>query len=140
MLELVAWTRPPDIAGLTEWHPLARGGFAMVWQARQTTLNRLVAVKVDDRRLDTESERIRFLREAGAAGRMSGHAGIVTVHDAGILPDDRPYLVMELCPGGSLNTWVKREGRPGEAAVIDVGTGSPTHLRQLTLVASCTAT
>ncbi|WP_344806928.1 serine/threonine-protein kinase [Microlunatus ginsengisoli] len=115
-------TRPPDIAGLTEWHPLARGGFAMVWQARQATLNRLVAVKVDERRLDTESERQRFLREAGAAGRMSGHAGIVTVHDAGILPDDRPYLVMELCPGGSLNTWVKREGRPSEAAVVEVGT------------------
>ncbi len=115
-------TRPPEIAGLTEWHPLARGGFAMVWQARQTTLNRLVAVKVDDRRLDSEPERRRFLREAGAAGRMSGHTGIVTVHDAGILPDDRPYLVMELCPGGSLNTWAKREGRPSQAGVIEVGT------------------
>jgi hypothetical protein len=115
-------TRPPDIPGLTEWRPLARGGFAMVWQARQSSLDRLVAVKVDDRTLDSESERRRFLREAGAAGRMSGHAGIVTVHDAGILPDDRPYLVMELCPGGSLNTWVKREGRPGPAAVVEVGT------------------
>lgn len=114
-------TRPPEIAGLTEWRPLARGGFAMVWQARQTTLNRLVAVKIDDRQLDSEGERRRFLREAGAAGRMSGHAGIVTVHDAGILPDDRPYLVMELCPGGSLNTWMKRQGRPDRAGVVEVG-------------------
>ena len=92
---------PPQIPGLTDWRPLARGGFAVVWEARQVTLDRLVAVKVDQRRLDTEPERLRFLREAGAAGQMSAHPGIVTVHDAGILADDRPYLVMELCPGGS---------------------------------------
>ena len=87
---------PPYIPGLTDWRPLARGGFATVWQARQESLNRLVAVKVDQRTLEVETEQRRFLREAGAAGRMSGHPGIVTVHDAGILADDRPYLVMEL--------------------------------------------
>ena len=111
----------PEIAGLTDWRPLARGGFATVWQARQETLNRLVAVKVDQRTLDEDKERRRFLREAGAAGRMSGHPGIVTVHDAGILPDGRPYLVMELCPGGSLTTWLKSEERPGQEQVRDVG-------------------
>src|SRR6476661_9945081 len=93
----------------------------MVWQARQTTLNRLVAVKIDDRQLDSERERRRFLREAGAAGRMSGHSGIVTVHDAGILPDDRPYLVLELCPGGSLSAWLAPEKRPPVQRVRDVG-------------------
>ena len=111
----------PDIAGLTDWRPLARGGFATVWQARQETLNRLVAVKVDQRTLDEPRERRRFLREAGAAGRMSGHPGIVTVHDAGILPDGRPYLVMELCPGGSLTKWLKGEDRPTQEQVRDVG-------------------
>ena len=111
----------PEIAGLTDWRPLARGGFATVWEARQETLNRLVAVKVDQRTLDDAKERRRFLREAGAAGRMSGHPGIVTVHDASILPDGRPYLVMELCPGGSLTTWLKDEARPTQEQVRDVG-------------------
>ncbi len=111
----------PDIAGLTDWRPLARGGFATVWQARQETLNRLVAVKVDQRTLEEPKERRRFLREAGAAGRMSGHPGIVTVHDAGILPDGRPYLVMELCPGGSLTRWLKGDARPTQEQVRDVG-------------------
>ncbi|MFL6025527.1 MAG: serine/threonine-protein kinase, partial [Friedmanniella sp.] len=100
---------------------LARGGFAVVWEARQETLNRLVAVKVDQRRLDVESERLRFLREAGAAGRMSGHAGIVTVHDAGILADDRPYLVMELCPGGSLTRYLDGDNRLSEQRVREIG-------------------
>ncbi len=114
-------TQHPQIAGLTDWTPLARGGFATVWKARQATLDRSVAVKIDQRTLDEEKEQRRFLREAGAAGRLSGHPGIVTVHDAGILPDDRPYLVMELCPGGSLTQWMKPEHRPTQRRVRDVG-------------------
>jgi serine/threonine protein kinase len=114
-------TAHPDIAGLSDWHPLARGGFAAVWQARQDSLGRQVAVKVDFRPLDDDKQRRRFLREAGAAGRLSGHPGIVTVHDAGILPDDRPYLVLELCPGGSLSAWLSPEKRPPIQRVRDVG-------------------
>src|SRR5829696_3479239 len=106
---------------MADWRPIARGGFAIVWQARQESLNRLVAVKVDERKLDTDTERRRFLREAGAAGRMSGHPGIVTVHDAGILTDDRPYLVMALCEGGSLTKWVKGQPRPTQEEVREVG-------------------
>jgi len=112
---------PPQIPGLTDWRPLARGGFAVVWQARQESLDRLVAVKVDQRRLDVEEERLRFLREAGAAGRMSSHPGIVTVHDAGILDDDRPYLVMDLCPGGSLSRLLRADQRPSQQHVREIG-------------------
>ena len=112
---------PPQIWGLSDWRALARGGFATVWVARQESLNRLVAVKVDQRTLESDSEQRRFLREAGAVGRMSGHPGIVTVHDAGILTDDRPYLVMELCEGGSLTKWVNAEKRPSAEQVQEVG-------------------
>ncbi len=115
------WGAPPQIPGLSEWRALARGGFAIVWEARQESLNRLVAVKVDERTLDEENEQRRFLREAGAAGRMSGHPGIVTVHDAGILGDDRPFLVMELCPGGSLTKWLTADPPPSQRQVRDVG-------------------
>jgi Protein kinase domain len=106
---------------MADWRAIARGGFAIVWEARQESLNRLVAVKVDERKLDTEAERRRFLREAGAAGRMSGHPGIVTVHDAGLLTDDRPFLVMELCPGGSLTRWMTKDPRPSQRRVREVG-------------------
>jgi serine/threonine protein kinase len=106
---------------LVDWRPLARGGFSTVWQAKQESLDRLVAVKVDHRPLSEDRERRRFLREAGAAGRLSGHIGIVTVHDAGILADGRPYLVMDLCPGGSLTQWLKPEGRRSERRIRDVG-------------------
>ena len=106
---------------MADWRAIARGGFAIVWEARQESLNRLVAVKVDERKLDSEAEQRRFLREAGAAGRMSGHPGIVTVHDAGLLTDDRPFLVMELCPGGSLTRWMTNDPRPSQRRVREVG-------------------
>ena len=99
----------PEIRGLSEWRPLARGGFAVVWKARQLSLDREVAVKVYERELD-EGYRRRFLREAAAA-RLSDHPGIVTVHDAGVLPDDRPYLIMDLWSGGSLSQWLKPDNQ-----------------------------
>ena len=109
----------PCVRGLSEWRPLARGSRSVVWVARQLSLDRPVAVKVYQRELD-EGDRRRFLREAAAA-RLSDHPGIVTAHDAGILPDDRPYLIMDLCSGGSLTEWLKPENRPSEERVRQVG-------------------
>src|SRR3954452_16587227 len=75
-----AMLKPPELAGLAEWEPLAQGGFSMVWKARQRSLDRAVAVKVRLRSLENDGDRHRFLREAGAAGRLSGHPGIVSVY------------------------------------------------------------
>ena len=112
----------PRIRGLSDWRPLARGGLGLVWEARQLSLDRLVAVKVYQRALD-DSDRRRFLQEAAAAGSLSGHPGVVTAHDAGILADDRPYIVMDLCTGGSLTHWLDPENRPSEERVRDIGVG-----------------
>lgn len=111
---------PPKIDGVDQWRPLARGGLALVWEARQRSLDRSVAVKVYQRALN-ETDRRRFLREATAAGRLSNHPGIVTTYDAGVLPDDRPYLMMELCPGGSLTRWLRPESRRSEERIRQTG-------------------
>jgi serine/threonine protein kinase len=108
----------PHIHGLSEWRPLARGSRSVVWAARQLPLDRLVAVKVYQRGLD--AGRRSFLREAAAA-RLSDHPGIVTMHDAGVLPDERPYLIMDLCSGGSVSKWLKPENRPSQEQVRQVG-------------------
>ncbi len=92
----------------------------MVWQARQVALDRQVAVKVYQRELE-QGYVNRFLSEAAASGRVSDHPGVVTAYDAGILPDTRPYLVMEFCPGGSLTRWLKPDNRPSEEQVRQVG-------------------
>ncbi|NUT93840.1 MAG: serine/threonine protein kinase [Saccharothrix sp.] len=99
-----------QLPGLTDLTPLGQGGFATVYRARQVQLDRDVAVKVDNRVLRSDRDRRRFLREAHAAARLSGHPNVVAVHAADITPQGTPYLVMELCTGGSLADLVRREG------------------------------
>ncbi|WP_219825651.1 serine/threonine-protein kinase [Nonomuraea typhae] len=81
---------------------IGQGGFGIVYLALQSAVGREVALKVDNRVLLSERDRRRFLREVTAAGALSGHPHVVPVYDAGLLPDGRPYMVLELCPGGSL--------------------------------------
>ncbi|MFL6122836.1 serine/threonine-protein kinase [Actinophytocola sp.] len=81
---------------------VGRGGFGVVYRARQLTIDREVAIKVDTRVILDDRDQRRFLREVRAAGRLSGHPHVVEIYDAGVLPDSRPYIVMELCPSGSL--------------------------------------
>ncbi|MFD0199461.1 MULTISPECIES: serine/threonine-protein kinase [Saccharothrix] len=110
-----------QLPGLVDLTPLGAGGFATVYRARQVQLNREVAVKIDNRMLRTERDRRRFLREAHAAARLSGHPHVVSVHDANFTPDGTPYLVMELCTGGSLADVVRRDGPLAADRVLALG-------------------
>ncbi len=110
----------PHIQGLSDWSVLARGDYGVVWEARQLSLDRLVAVKVYERQL-SKGDRHRFLRAAAEAGRLPRHPGIVTIWDAGLLPEDRPFLILELCRGGSLVPWLKPENRPTTELIQQTG-------------------
>jgi serine/threonine protein kinase len=90
-----AWL--PQVPGLTGLRVLARGGYATVYRAAQTSVGRDVAVKVENRTLETDHDRNRFMREARAAGRMSGHPHVIDLFDAGVTADGHPYMIMELC-------------------------------------------
>jgi tRNA A-37 threonylcarbamoyl transferase component Bud32 len=87
----------PTVPGLTALSVLARGGYATVYRAVQESVGRDVAVKVENRRLESEPDQRRFLREARAAGRMSGHPNVIDLFDAGVTQSGHPYLIMELC-------------------------------------------
>lgn len=102
---------------------LGQGGFATVYRARQLAVGREVALKVDSRTLSTPRDRRRFLREVTAAGQLSGHPHVVPVYDAGVLADDRPYMVLELCPGGSLGDRLHRQGPLPLKEARDIGVG-----------------
>jgi serine/threonine protein kinase len=102
---------------------LGSGGFATVYRTWQVAVGRETAVKVDSRVLHTERDQRRFFREVTAAGQLSGHPHVVNVYDAGTLRDGRPYMVMELCPDGSLNDELRRGGPMGAERACRIGAG-----------------
>ncbi|WP_067132012.1 serine/threonine-protein kinase [Microtetraspora malaysiensis] len=114
-------TGAPLVPGYEVLGVLGQGGFGVVYRARQLTVGREVALKLDNRVLLSDRDRRRFLREVTAAGALSGHPHVAGVYDAGVLPDGRPYMVLELCPGGSLADRLAAYGPLGAAEVRDIG-------------------
>ena len=84
---------------------LGRGGLAHVALARDTRLNRRVALKTLRARSDS-SER-RFIHEALVAARLE-HPGIIPVYDVGVDGAGAPYLSMKYVGGGTLAAAVTR--------------------------------
>lgn len=111
---------PPLLPGLDYIRPLGSGGFADVFLYQQDMPRRQVAVKVlpaDER--DPDLLRM-FNSEADVLAHLSAHPAIVTVYQAGISADGRPYIVMEYCPG-SLAQRYRIERMPvGEVMAIAV--------------------
>ncbi|WP_350347829.1 serine/threonine-protein kinase [Agromyces sp. G08B096] len=89
---------PPVLAGYAYVRPLGAGGFADVFLYEQDMPRRLAAVKVllADA-LDPEVRRA-FNAEADVSARLSAHPAIVTIYQASVSADGRPYLAMEYCP------------------------------------------
>jgi eukaryotic-like serine/threonine-protein kinase len=87
--------------------PLGAGGMGEVWKARDTRLDRFVAVKVLPQPLAATPEALaRFEREARAVAALN-HPGIVGIHDFASEGGTR-YVVMELLEGESLRSRLER--------------------------------
>lgn len=99
--ECIPATELPVVDRYRAVRELGRGGMGVVYEAHDERLNRRVALKLlPGCDLDTPL-RERFLQEARAAAALN-HPNIVAVHDAGE-HDGRPWLVMELVEGKSLD-------------------------------------
>ncbi|MFG3708458.1 protein kinase [Micromonospora sp. NPDC047670] len=110
----------PIVPGLTDLNVFARGGYATIYKATQISVGREVAVKVENRILDSERDQARFLREARAAGRMSSHPHVVDLFDVGVTVDQHPYLIMELCDGSYAERMRTSPLGPAEARDLGV--------------------
>jgi eukaryotic-like serine/threonine-protein kinase len=85
---------------------IARGGMGVVWKARQSSLNRTVALKmIRAGALAGPDEVARFLREAEAAANLQ-HANIVAIHEVGE-HGGQHYFSMDFVAGRDLGAIVK---------------------------------
>ncbi|KYO66754.1 Stk1 family PASTA domain-containing Ser/Thr kinase [Thermovenabulum gondwanense] len=95
------------------------GGMAIVYKARCTLLNRLVAVKVLRPEYSNDDDFvIRFRREAQAAASLS-HPNIVSIYDVG-KEDGIHYIVMEYVEGKTLKQIIKEEGPLPAPLVLEI--------------------
>jgi WD40 repeat protein/tRNA A-37 threonylcarbamoyl transferase component Bud32 len=100
---------PPVVPGYQVLGELGRGGMGVVYQARRTRDDRVVALKVilPERLTNPEVVR-RFRREALAASRLS-HPNVVSVFESD-QEGDTHFLAMEYVPGETLQRLVERHG------------------------------
>ena len=105
----------PAVPGYEIIEELGRGGMGVVYKARQIRLNRTVALKMilAGGHAGT-AELARFKTEAEAIARLQ-HASIVQVYEVGECLG-RPFLALELCPGGSLDRKLAGNPLPAEQA------------------------
>ena len=99
----------PRIGGFETIAVVGEGGMGRVFLARDTALDRLVAIKLisDDRFADAKA-RGRFLREAKAMATVE-HPHVVRVYEFGE-KDGRDFIVTEYVEGESLANRIRREG------------------------------
>ena len=108
------------VAGFEIEEELGRGAMGIVYQARQTNLDREVAIKIlsDDSASD-EVYVERFFREARAAASLS-HPNVVQAYDAGVTSDGIYYFVMEKVTGENLDLVLNNVGPLNIPQALDV--------------------
>jgi serine/threonine-protein kinase len=99
---------------------LGEGGMGTVYAATDLALEREVAVKlVREDLVASPFARERFQRETRIAASFT-HPHIVTVHDYGVAPDGRAFIVMEMLRGVTLAERLRREGALPPAHVLAI--------------------
>ena len=107
------------IPGYVVVRELGRGGMGVVYEVRDTRLNRQAAVKmILGGRYQDATTRDRFLIEAESVAALQ-HPNVVGVYEFGE-HDGQPCFALEYVAGGTLSGKVAREGRPAPRTAADL--------------------
>ncbi len=105
---------------------LGAGGMGTVYRARDTRLNRSVAIKVLSSEISDQQHRRRFLQEAQTISSLN-HPHVLTVLEVGTF-EGSEFLVTEFVDGGTLKDWLapKRNWREVVEVLLGVADGLAT--------------
>jgi eukaryotic-like serine/threonine-protein kinase len=99
---------------------LGQGGMGVVYKARHALMDRIVAIKMLQAQLITDSMSVkRFQHESKAASRIN-HPNVISVFDFGISPTGQPYIVMDFLAGTPLSDEIKKDGQIGVERTIKI--------------------
>ncbi|ADO75586.1 Serine/threonine protein kinase [Stigmatella aurantiaca DW4/3-1] len=99
---------------------IGAGGMGIVYRAIQPLIGKQVAIKVLKAEFANAQELVqRLLVEARVVNAIQ-HRGIIDIFGFGQLPDGRPYVVMELLQGLSLDQFIKRRGRVAADETVSI--------------------
>lgn len=87
---------------------IGSGAMGVVYLAHDTMIDRLVAIKVLPETAANTATRDRFFAEAKAVGKVN-HPHVVQIYEVGEL-EGVPYLVLEYVEGGSIDSWITKQG------------------------------
>jgi len=97
--------------------PLGAGGMGEVYRARDTRLNREVAIKVLPASVANDADRLRRFEQEARATSALNHPNILTIYDIGTR-EDSPYIVAELLEGEALRAQIE-QGAIAQRKAID---------------------
>jgi len=98
---------------------IGRGGMAIVYSARDTLLERRVAIKMLRPEYKSDDEFIdKFRQEARAVARLS-HPNVVSIYDI-VVDEERIYLVMEIVEGKTLKDIIKERKKLSIAESLEI--------------------
>jgi serine/threonine protein kinase len=99
---------------------LGAGGMGTVYKARDTQLERFVALKLLHKDVSSEADRDAQLQQEARVAASVNHPNVVQIFSLGV-DHGQFYVVMELIDHGSLDDLIESEGRLPEEQVLDVG-------------------
>ncbi len=108
------------VAGFELIERIGRGGMGTVYRALQTSLNRIVALKLLSAHLTGNTRFLERFRREGRLGAKLDHPNVVQVYDVGEA-NGIHYIAMEYVEGESLGRRIAREGPLSEEETIRVG-------------------